>query len=360
MASHFHSLRIKAIQQETADCISIAFDVPRELQESFAFTQGQHLTLRATINGEEQRRNYSLCSSPLEGEWRIAIKKVEQGLFSHYAHEQLQQGQYIDVMPPMGKFFTTLQPSQAKHYVFVAAGSGITPVISQIKTILLVEPMSRVTLLYANRHRNSIIFKEELEGLKNKFITRFNLVHILSREKTDAPLLHGRIDAAKCRLLFNGFIPVATIDECFICGPEAMIHTVKDYLHQAGLPLPRIHFELFTTAAQYQPLASSTADFPVSDADPKATIVIKLDGIESSFELNYHGINILDAALQQGADLPYACKGGVCCTCKARLVEGEVRMDVNYGLEIDEIKAGYVLTCQSHPLTPFIKIDYDG
>ncbi|HMP94766.1 MAG TPA: FAD-binding oxidoreductase, partial [Phnomibacter sp.] len=246
MATHFYQLRIINRRQETTDCISLAFEVPESLQSVFAFTQGQHLTLRATINGQEVRRNYSLCSSPLEGEWRIAIKRLEGGLFSQYAHQHLQPGQTIEVMPPSGRFFTPLHPDNQHHYVAFCAGSGITPVISIIKTTLSTEPNSQFTLVYANRRTSSIIFKEELEALKNVYMHRFRLVHILSAERGEVPLLEGRIDAAKTRALCTQLLVPQTVQAWFLCGPEGIIFSAKEGLLEAREPEVRIHFVLFT------------------------------------------------------------------------------------------------------------------
>jgi ring-1,2-phenylacetyl-CoA epoxidase subunit PaaE len=309
------------------------------------------------VNGEEVRRNYSLCTSPLEGEWRIAVKKVKGGLFSTFANQQLKRGDTMEVMPPTGHFYTNLNPSQKKHYVAFAAGSGITPVISIIKTTLLTEPESTFTLVYGNRNKNSIIFKEELEALKDKHIHRFRVIHIFSRERTDADINYGRIDATKAMRLSEKLINLRQVDDFFICGPEEMIFAVRDYLIADAVPAQKIHFELFTTGHQHGPQPAAFESNEVSG--PSSTVTIRIDGLENSFQLPYHGQAILDAALQQGADLPYACKGGVCCTCKAKLLEGQVKMDVHYGLEQDEIAAGYILTCQSHPLTPVVKVDYD-
>jgi ring-1,2-phenylacetyl-CoA epoxidase subunit PaaE len=355
--THFYPLQIKFIRQETKDCVSILFDVPPELQPTFAYHQGQHLTLKAEINGQELRRNYSLCSSPLDNEWRIAVKKTDFGLFSTYANHTLKAGDTLEVLPPMGKFFIQLDANQSKQYVAVAAGSGITPLLSIIKTTLLTEPQSSFALVYANRGRDSIIFKEELENLKNQFLTRLAVHHIFSREKTDSPINHGRMDADKCSLIFTKLIPLAQTDAFFICGPAEMIFTVRDYLEKNGFSKKQIHYELFAAGQNEITLPKKAAVELVEDT--KAKVVIKLDGIESSFELPYNGDSILDAALQNGAGLPYACKGGVCCTCKARLVSGEVIMDVNYGLEPEEIAAGYILTCQSHPTTEKVVVDFD-
>jgi ring-1,2-phenylacetyl-CoA epoxidase subunit PaaE len=356
---HFHSLRVKKVQRETDDCVSIIFDVPPELKEAFQFRPGQSLTVRKVLKGEEARRNYSICSAPTDGVLRVAVKKVVGGVFSTWANDELKAGESIDVMPPVGTFHTEFKPSQKKSYVAFAAGSGITPVLSLIKTALMTEPQSRFTLVYGNRTKNSIIFKEELEALKDKYIDRFRIYHILSREVTDAEVNRGRIDREKCDLLFNRLIDLQGTDEFFICGPEEMTFCVRDYLHDKGITRDRIHFELFTIPGQKKSVVR-TEEKEVLETGPVAKVTVKLDGIAFDFDLSYGGRSILDAALSQGADLPFACKGGVCCTCKARLIEGSVHMDVNWGLEDDEVARGFILTCQSHPQTGRILVDFDA
>lgn len=357
MSLHFHPLQIKDIRRETPDCVSIAFEIPAELKESFIYKHGQYLTLRTNINGEEVRRSYSVCSSPLDNELRIAVKKVDDGMFSKYANEQLKKGDVLEAMPPIGKFFTELDEKQKKSYVGFAAGSGITPVLSIIKTTLLTEPDSQFTLVYGNRSRNSIIFKEELEALKNKFINRFRVIHILSREKMDAAINFGRIDRNKCEMLFDKAIDVKQSDEFFLCGPEEMVFSVKEFLEENGVDRKKIHFELFTTSSSKKSVSSIKKEHNPNEV--KSKITIKLDGAAFDFDLGFDSESILDAALKQGADLPFACKGGVCCTCRAKLIEGEVDMDVNYALEPEEVEQGFILTCQSHPRTETVMIDYD-
>lgn len=357
MSIHFEQLTVREVRRETNDCVSIAFEIPEQLKTLFQFIQGQYITLRTTIGGEEVRRSYSICSSPLENELRVAVKKVANGIFSTYANELLKAGDRLDVMPPIGKFFTPLKPEQKKNYVGFAAGSGITPLLSIIKTTLQTETESSFTLVYGNRNRHSIIFRETLEALKNKYMNRFRLIHILSREKTDAPLNAGRIDANKCLVLCDKTINLQQTDEFFLCGPEEMIFSVKNVLEQQGVASQKIHFELFTTTKQQQKKISVQEE--EMDKGPRSKISVKLDGISFDFELSHNGDAILDAALKHGADLPYACKGGVCCTCRAKLVEGEVDMEVNYGLEPDEIKQGFILTCQSHPTSEKVVVDFD-
>lgn len=355
---HFHLLPVKKVQQETDDCVSITFAVPEELYDTFQFIQGQSLTLRKYFNGEEVRRSYSICSSPYDNELKIAVKKTEGGIFSTYANEQLKADDILEVMPPVGTFYTELHPDNKKHYVAFAAGSGITPVLSIIKTTLIAEPYSTFTLIYGNRTKNNIIFKEAFEALKDKYMARLQIIYLLSREATDIPLNSGRIDTAKCGLLFEKMIDIHKVDDYFLCGPEQMIFTVKDFLLQNGVNEEHIHFELFTIPG----INKSTVDTPPSTAtedSPKAQVSVKLDGITYDFQLAYNDQTILDAALNAGADAPYACKGGVCTTCKAKLLEGQVEMDAHWGLEQDEIDDGYILTCQSHPITEKVVVDYD-
>ena len=357
MAVHFHKLKVKEVRNETPDCVSIAFDVPENLQSEFLFEQGQNITVKKEIDGEEIRRSYSICSAPFENELRVAVKKVEGGKFSGFANTILKAGDELDVLPPTGKFNCKLQTTNHKQYVAFVAGSGITPVISIIKTTLQTEAASSFTLVFGNRGRHSIIFFEELEGLKNKYLNRFNFINILSREKTDAPINSGRIDTQKLTGL-NKLMNFKATDEFFICGPEEMIFCVKDYLEQMDIDKNKIHFELFTTPGQKKSSVLSR-ESSVKSSGPQSKIIVKLDGRSFDFTLGFDGENILDAALKQGADLPFACKGGVCCTCKAKLLEGEVEMDVNWGLEHEEVEQGYILTCQSHPTTEKIVVDFD-
>ena len=358
MSIHFHPLSITEVKKETADCITVLFEVPPALTTAFQFTQGQSLTMRTMINGEEVRRTYSICSSPLEKQLRVAIKKVEGGLFSTFANEQLKKSDILEVMPPVGRFYTTLGPEHQKNYTAFAAGSGITPILSIIKTTLATEPNSSFTLVYGNKSRSSIIFFEELEALKNKYINRFNLIYILSREKTDADINFGRITKEKCSQLFQKLIDLKATDEFFICGPEEMIFSVRDFLLANSIDEKKIHFELFTTPGQQK--AASHKPQAAGKDGTQSNITVNLDGRSFDFTIPTNSeTSILDAAMQQGADVPYACKGGVCCTCKAKLLEGEVSMDVHWGLEQEEIEQGYILTCQSHPKTEKVVVDFD-
>ena len=357
MSTHFRKLVIKDIRKETSDCVSILFDVPEEWKLEFQFQAGQNLIIRFQDNGEEIRRSYSICSSPLDNELRVAVKKVPAGKFSGHANMHLKKGDVLDVLPPSGRFSPHLSPEQKKNYLAFAAGSGITPVLSIIKTTLAVEPQSSFTLIYGNQSRNTIIFKEALEALKNKYLDRFSLYHILSREKTDSPLNEGRINEEKCRAL-SRVIRLLEADEYFICGPQEMIGNVSRFLESGGVPKKKIHYELFTTPGQ-QVSTRKTAFTTTNQDDRKSTITVKADGISFQFVLGYNEASILDAAIATGADLPFACKGGVCSTCRAKLLEGRVEMDVNYALEEDEIDAGFILTCQSHPRTETVVVDYD-
>jgi ring-1,2-phenylacetyl-CoA epoxidase subunit PaaE len=361
MSIHFHPLRVKAIRKETQECVSVEFEVPEDLKNDFQFNQGQSLSMRTFINGEEIRRTYSLCSSPLDQQWKVAIKKVEGGLFSSFANEDLKVNDTIEVMEPVGKFYTPLDPSHKKNYLAFAAGSGITPVISIIRTTLRTEPESSFTLVFGNRSRSSIIFFEELEGLKNTFLDRFTLIHILSRERTETPLNTGRIDVSKLNEL-GRIVDYGSMDEIFLCGPEEMIFCVKDYLESKGVAKKNIHFELFTTpgSGTTSNLKTAGSEKTAITGGPKCRVTMQVDGRSFDFDLALGSdTTLLDAALEKGADLPYACKGGMCCTCKAKLLEGEVQMDVHWGLEDEEIAKGFILTCQSHPKTERVVIDFD-
>ena len=355
LAIHFHKLKVKDTRKESADCVSVAFEIATGIQKDFQFIPGQNVTLRKTFNGEEIRRSYSICSSPFENELRVAIKKVPGGIFSTYACDQLQKGDMIEVLPPTGNFYTEILPSQKKNYLFIAAGSGITPVISLVKTILAIEKESEVTLLYGNKGLNSVIFKEQLESLKDKYMQRFNLHHVFSREKTENDFNSGRINDEKLKIL-SKLVNFKTVDNFFICGPEPLIYSAKDFLRKTGIDPDKIHFELFTT-----PTKQSTKIFEeVKQTQLEGSeITMRIDGRTFQFKLDYNGKSILDAGLEHGADLPFACKGGVCCTCKAKLIEGQVEMEANYGLEKSELKAGYILTCQSHPRSERVLVDYD-
>jgi len=355
----FHTLQVKEVRTETPDCVSIAFDVPDALKADYTFTQGQYLTLKTDINGEDVRRSYSICSSPFEEELRVAVKHVEDGRFSTFANQKLQAGDTLDVMTPMGKFYTELDENNEKQYIAFAAGSGITPVMSILKAVLKVEPKSSFTLFYGNRNFESIIFREAIEALKNKYLERLSVHHVLSREVLGSPLFNGRINGEKCQQFCKAFFDVEQVDDYFLCGPEDMIFSVKDTLEEKGVDKKRIHFELFTTPTTKAAKTKKTKITTPLPSKSDSQITVILDGDAFDFSLHANGDNILDTALKNGADLPFACKGGVCCTCRAKILEGEVEMDVNYALEPDEVAAGFVLTCQSHPRTKKVVVSFD-
>lgn len=355
MSIEFYPLKVKDIRRETPECVSIAFEIPENLSEIFTFTQGQYITIRKEFNGTEVRRSYSLCTSPLEHDFRVAVKKMFDGVFSSYANKDLKVGDVLEVMPPMGKFFTHMHPGQNKNYVGFAAGSGITPIMSLMKTILMTEPDSRFTLFYGNKNTESIIFMEELEALKNQYLGRLSLYYIMSRESIGNPLFKGHITGEKCREFAKTLFNPAITDEVFICGPEGMLLDLKQTLTELGMDEKQIHFELFVTSG----IAKQKHDEQPQEADVLSEVTIIIDGDAFNFNLQTTDINILDAALKNGANLPFACKGGVCCTCRAKLMEGKVDMEVNYSLEPDEVDAGYILTCQSHPLTKKVVVSFD-
>lgn len=351
---HFHTLTVARKDQETADAVSLVLDIPAEYQELYQFKQGQHLVMRAMINGEEVRRNYSICSGVNDGELRVGIKKIEGGAFSSYANDVLQSGDAIEVMPPEGSFNTPLDANHRKHYLGFAAGSGITPILSILKSTLAAEPNSQFTLVYGNKNVANIMFRETILGLKNQYPQRFQFISILSREQSQADILNGRIDADKVTLLADKVLEVSAVAEAFICGPQEMTEAVRDTLVAKGMNRDNIHFELFgvTQAAKVEIKTGEAAG-------PVRHVAVVVDGMQTNIEVAEGGVNILDAALNAGADLPFACKGGVCCTCRAKVVEGEVKMDVNYALEDWEVEQGFVLTCQCHPLTDNVVINFD-
>lgn len=358
MSISFHTLAVSEVRRETPESVSICFQIPPELEETFRYTQGQNIAIRTYMNGEEIRRNYSICSAPGEPEFRIAIKRIEGGLFSTYANTSLKKGDLLEVMSPTGNFHVPLDPASRRLYMAFAAGSGITPVMSIIKTTLQLESQSQFILVYGNRNRQQIMFREELEALKNRYLSRFQLIHILSREETDTELNAGRIDAQKCRVIHEKLADLTAVDAFFLCGPEGMINTVRDTLTDIGVDRKKIHFELFHA----DPIRTNTAVVGspgLSASRGQSQVSVKLDGTVTRFELAFEGESILNAALRQGIDLPFACKGGMCCTCRAKLEEGRVEMDRNYALEPDEVEAGYILTCQSHPRTDKVSVNFD-
>ena len=352
----FHSIKVLDIYKETKDCLVVSFEIPAALKQDFSFTQGQHLTLRANINGKEERRSYSLCASPLENKWEIAIKKLEGGLFSNFVQEKLKKGDFIDVMPPNGTFFTAINPSKPKNYIAFAAGSGITPIISIIKTHLASEPESTFKLFYLNRTVKSIIFKEEIEQLKNVYLNRFEIFHFLSKEHRNIELLNGRFTSEKLQILANKIINIPSTAACFICGPEEMIFLIRDELVAAGLSKDKIHFELFNTGNSEK---DKERIKKIVEQKAEGTQVTILDGgKEFHFTMDDDHDNILDGALAAGADLPFACKGGVCSTCRCKVIEGTVEMKVNYALDEKEVAKNYILSCQAVPTSDKVVVDF--
>lgn len=354
--SQFHPLRVASCRSETRDALVVTFEVPAALRDRFRFVQGQHLTLRATVDGEELRRSYSICSAPFENVLRIAIKRVPDGIFSNWAHQNLKPGRVIDCMEPAGHFHIPLDPAAARHHVAFAAGSGITPVLSIVKTTLAGEPRSHVTLVYGNRSSSSVLFEEELSDLKDRYTARFNLVYVLSREHQEMDIFNGRIDRSKCDRLFNGWIDPSTIDAAYICGPRTMMEAVSESLQSHGIDKSRILMELFTAGLpQRQPKPSTQADAHAQEC--KVTVI--QDGRRREFSIDRNRQTVLDSALEQGIELPYSCKGGVCSSCRCRLTRGEVEMDTHYALEDYEIARGFILPCQSYALTNELVLDYD-
>jgi len=351
----FEPLRITDIRQETPDTISLALAVTKEQAPHFAFQPGQYLTLRTQLGGEELRRSYSICSGLDDNELRVAIKRVDDGRFSAWAHGGLNIGDTLDVMPPDGRFTVGPASGPARLYLAVAAGSGITPILSILKSVLTREPGSRFILLYGSRATAQIIFREQLEELKDRFMARLAVVHVLSREQQDVPVLHGRLDGAKVRTLLRGLAAIPDVDHALLCGPATMIDDVQTALAEAGLPRDRIHSERFTPAV---PAASRPRAPGPAAATSRTTAVIIADGVRTEVPVDAHE-TVLEAALRAGLDLPYSCRGGMCSTCRARVTEGSVHMDVNYALEPWETAAGYVLTCQARPTADRLTIDYD-
>lgn len=350
--SQFIPLTIKSIQPQTEQAICIAFELSPEHAESFQYQPGQHLTIRHMTEQEELRRCYSICSDSDE-DMSIAIKKIDQGQFSTWANENLKVGDVLEVMPPQGVFFQKAAKVGGKHYLGFAAGSGITPILSIVKAVLNRQQDATFTLVYGNRSWKQTMFSEQIMDLKDRFKERLQLINIFSRELNDSEIFNGRIDAEKLQQLFQaGLIPAET-DHCFACGPEEMMNAVETVLPTVGIERNKIHTERFNTGAA--PKAS--AQQIESRTEEKVNII--LDGRELIIEVSKQDDSILDAALRAGADLPYACKGGVCATCKCKVLQGEVEMAINYSLEEEEIQKGYVLSCQARPTTQNVRLSFD-
>lgn len=355
--AEFHKLKLKDVYKDTDDCTVLSFDVPLEISDEFKFRQGQHLTLRSYIDGEDIRRSYSLCSSPVDGTWKVAVKLIPGGKFSTYVNDELRTGDMLEVMPPSGNFGVESSPLAKKNYLFFAAGSGITPVLSMVKTHLTMEPNSTCKLFYVNKTAKSIIFKEELEQLRNQFFGRFEINYFLTKERRDIELFNGRFDDEKMAVLTKTFIDIPDTNEVFLCGPEKMVNYVSNYLINAGLPKENVHFELFVTGLSDEDIARQER---LAQQNVEGTEVTILDGgKEFSFTMTKEYDNILDAALAAGADLPFACKGGVCSTCKCEVIGGSVEMKINYALSDKEVSQNLVLSCQAVPTTDKVKVDFD-
>jgi ring-1,2-phenylacetyl-CoA epoxidase subunit PaaE len=354
----FYKLKVSDVVKETADSVSIAFQIPEELKEEYKYIHGQYVTLKMNFNGEELRRSYSICSSPvLDKELRIAIKKVKGGRGSNWLNENAKPGVTIEVMTPMGNFYSVLNPTNKKKYVLFAGGSGVTPMLSILKTILHVEPQSSIVMFYGNQDEPSIIFKKQLDQLMEKNPERLNIYHILDNPGTAGTdeLFKGIMNPEKIKLLITHFADLTKTDEYFICGPGGMMESVRKTLEDLKVDKNKIHIEYFTATLDEAKTAKP------GSAGPKITsdVTVIMDGEETSMQLDSDDKAILDAALEAGVDVPFACKGAVCCTCRAKLMEGKVHMDNNFALSEQEVKEGYILTCQSHPLTPKVVVSYD-
>ena len=355
--AQFHGLRVRDVQRETRDAVVVTLEPEAADREAFRFIQGQYLTFRRVFDGEELRRSYSICSA-VGGPLRVGIKRVDGGAFSTWANQALEPGMVLEAMPPMGNFHVPLAPDQARNYLLFAGGSGITPVLGILKTVLAAEPKSTATLIYGNRSVASIMFREELEDLKNTYLGRLSILHVIEAEAQEIELFTGRVDREKCNGLFEHWIDVTDNDYAFICGPEPMMLAVADALKAHGMASDRIKFELFASG---QP---GRAKKPVVSADAakaagQATATITLDGTTRTVSMPKVGQSVLEAALAADLDAPFACKAGVCSTCRALVLEGEVEMQANYALEDYEVNRGYVLTCQCYPISDKVVVSYD-
>ena len=362
MSVIFHPLRVREVLPDTAEAVVVAFDVPAELREVFSFTQGQYLTLRKDIAGADLRRSYSICAGVDDGELRVGVRKVKGGVFSNWINEHLQPGDTINVMAPQGRFFVPVEPHMRRHHVGIAGGSGVTPILSTMKTVLSREPLSRFTLIYGNRALKSTMFKEEIEDLKNRYMARVVLHHVFSGEDTELPLNRGVMDRSKLAEFLARLVPAAGIDHVFVCGPYQMNDEAEAALLAAGVPEERIHIERFgvapSAATPGQAAGAVEHEARPGDAE-RSRIVIVRDGLRREFDFSKDDPSILDAASTAGLEVPFSCTSGVCGTCRARLVEGRVRMTRNFALDKAEVAAGFVLTCQSHPLTERVVLSFD-
>ena len=353
----FFPLKVLDIRKETNDSVVVTLSPPPKAKADFEFIQGQYLTFRREINGEELRRSYSICSAAGEDTLRIGIKKVDDGWFSTWANDEMKVGEVLDAMAPMGNFHSAIEPNLKKQYLGFAGGSGITPFMSIIKTVLAREPHSTFTLAYGNRSARDVMFREELEDLKNAHMGRLNIVHILETE-ADIELFSGRMDRKKCDVLFEKWIDPSACDQAFICGPEPMMLAVADALKSHGVAEKNIKYELFASAPRGKSGKKSVSKATDVNA-AQTSLTVSLDGVRREVKIPKTGVSVLEAALDAQIDAPFACKAGVCSTCRAKIIEGEAEMEVNYALEDYEVKAGYVLTCQCYPLSDSLVVDYD-
>jgi ring-1,2-phenylacetyl-CoA epoxidase subunit PaaE len=356
MSLHFHPLRVQGVEADTDEALIVSFEVPVALHETFRHTQGQYLTLRAWIGGQDVRRSYSICSGIDDATLRVGIRRVPGGVFSSWAQVQLKAGDTLDVIPPQGHFFVPLEPASRRHYLGIAGGSGITPILSILKSVLAREPGSRFTLIYGNRQQKSTMFKEELEDLKNRYLTRLALFNVFSREHMEAPLCAGRITPAKLGEFLGPLIDPQGLDHAFVCGPHGLNEGAEAALRAAGIPAERIHVERFGAPPEGGAAVHSKAP---GDAE-QAMVTVVRDGLRREVEFHDGDASLLDAMSRAGLEVPYSCKSGVCSTCRARLLEGQVRMDRNFALEKAELAAGFVLTCQAHPTTPRVVLSFDA
>lgn len=357
--AYFHKIKIKDIKEETNDCYSIELDVPRELWKEFRYGAGQHIIFRKYFNGEDIRRTYSLCSNPFDKEWKVCVKMIPNGKFSHFLHQGLNVGDEIEASSPTGKFARNIQLDRegARRYLFIAAGSGITPIIAMIKMVLQQEPNCRATLLYVNKDIHNIVFREELEQLKNKYMERFELFHFLTRQNREAELFNGRLTPEKLEILADTTLDLEGIDHCFLCGPEAMTFSLRDKLVDLGVAKNKIHYELFVTGLSEED-KKRAAEAMEQKVDGTQVTVVE-GGMETKFVMGDAFDNVLDAALAAGANVPFACKDGMCSTCKCKVEVGSVVMKKNYALEKADLEEGFVLSCQSVPTSKELKVNYD-
>lgn len=356
--ARFHTLKVKDIRRETSEAVSVAFEIPPQVQPEFQYKQGQYITLKLTINGEEIRRSYSICTSPYsEKELRVAIKEVQDGRASTMINRHLKVGDSLEVMTPMGNFHTVLSGNNQKHYVLFAGGSGITPMMSILKSVLYIEKKSRVTLVYANRDENSVIFKAELDKLAAEYADRVTLVNVYDTPAAPVPELQkGLITAERAKAIMAHY-DIAGADEFFICGPGPLMENIKTALEGLKVAKEKIHIEYFTSVAEAVAKAEGEGK---EHANVKSKVTVLQYGVETQFDLETGSISILDASIEAGVDAPFSCKGAVCCTCRAKLLEGKVKMDANFALTDKEVEQGFILTCQSHPITEKVVVDYDA